>query len=330
MTILISGGLGFVGSHLTERLLQERNDICVVDNLVSSPLMPEAYKVLWGERWTLLDYREMSLQSYEIAFDDRALGAIYHLASPVGPAGVLPLRGYIIREIVDATYSAIELALRHKCRLVYVSSSEVYGGGVEGLCREDMSCVVPIANPSARLEYAIGKLAGEIAVLNTPGLDTVIVRPFNVAGPRQSSKGGFVLPRFVQQALAGEPLTVFGDGSQVRAFTHVADIVDGLILAMQEGKAGEAYNLGNPENKTTILNLAHLVGEAMDWPMSSLPATIHFLDGREVYGPDYREANDKWPDATKAITELGWTPKYSIEQTIQDVITYERSRVHVD
>jgi UDP-glucose 4-epimerase len=342
MTILVTGGAGFIGSHLVERLLSNSHDVRIVDNLSSNPIplaeLKDEIKAAYPDYPTIIQHLEVSIMSVE-SFRNRGSGGqrldgIYHLASPVGPAGILPYAGYIVNYIVNSTYDIIDLALRHKCRLVYVSTSEIYGGGVDGLCSEDTPCVVPISHPTARLEYAIGKLAGEIAVLNTPGLDAVIIRPFNVAGPRQSDKGGFVLPRFVKQALDHEPLTIFGDGTQIRAFTHVSDIVDGLLLAMDKGVSKQAYNLGNPANKTTILELA----TSVVWNVNIATLgyggwhkdNIKFTDGKQVYGPAYSEANDKFPNANKAMVELGWEPKYSMLDIIDDVIAYERSKAHVD
>src|SRR2546426_618831 len=132
-------------------------------------------------------------------------------------------------------------------------------------------------------------------------------------GPHRSGKGGFVLPRFIGQALRGEPITVYGDGSMVRAFTHVADIADGLIAAMARGGSGEAYNLGNPANKTSILDLAQRVLDRVGGP-----SKIDFVDPKELFGPLFEEANDKYPDADKSMSELGWRPKYDIDRVILD------------
>lgn len=322
-TQLVSGGFGFLGSHLTERLLADGDDVRVVDDLRSSPLPLSQLQMEMGAAYARVEFWQEAIEFYA----RRGQGgipvqAIYHLASPVGPAGILPHSGRIVQQIVDSTYAVIRLALMHGCRLIYVSTSEIYNVG--GLCSETTPCVVEIARPSARLEYALGKLAGEIAVLNTPGLDAVIVRPFNLTGRRQSSVGGFVTPRFVQQALAGEALTVFGSGNQLRAFTHVSDAVDGLILAAQKGEGGQAYNIGNPANRIRILELAEKVIE-----LTGSASGITFTDGKKVYGPAYAEASDKYPDSAKAIKLLGWTPRYGVDDTIRDVIEYEKGKLHV-
>jgi nucleoside-diphosphate-sugar epimerase len=312
--ILVTGGLGFIGSHLVETLVGQGHFVVVVDDGSTNVVAPDFIHAI------NYDAQQSGIQSFALRawaeydpFDE-----IYHLASPVGPAGILDRAGEMVEQIVGDTYAVVKVANHSRARLVFVSTSEIYGGGVNGLCREDMPRIVQ-AETTVRLEYAIAKLAAETALINlcrTTPLQAVIVRPFNVAGPRQSAKGGFVLPRFVGQALRGEALTVFGDGSQVRAFTHVADIVEGLLSAMENGKSGTAYNLGNRANKTTILDLARRVIAANGG------GTITFTDGKTVHGPLFAEAADKWPDSTRAVTGLGWLPLRGIDETIMDVIYY--------
>ena len=315
---LVTGGAGFIGGHLVERLLTDGHQVHVVDDLSSNPIPLEQ---LLHE----LDH-PARLGIWTVPIEDfvsdhrRGTGtydAIFHLASPVGPAGILPHAGKIVQQVVDDTYRVIALAKQTGARLIDVSTSEVYGGGQGGLCREDMRYHIP-AQMTARVEYAVAKLAAEAAILNTPDLDAVIVRPFNVAGPRQSATGGFVLPRFVGQALGGGALTVFGTGGQVRAFTHVTDIADGLVRAWLMGTRRTVYNLGNPANRTTILALAErVIGQVGR-------GTISYTSGQTVYGSAYAEADDKWPDSDKARHELDWQPERDIETTIRDVIAYEQ------
>jgi UDP-glucose 4-epimerase len=320
--ILVTGGFGFIGSHLVEDLLKDPNNfVHVVDNLSSNPLPFDYLLKEFGEQ-PRLSYSICSVEEFcnkpQIDLD---FSEIYHLASVVGPAGVLPHAGKIIKMIVNDTYSLIDLALKCGARLLDVSTSEVYGGGREGFCSETMSKIIPSVY-SPRVEYAIAKLAAEAALINTAkvtSLDIVIVRPFNVCGPRQSGVGGFVLPRFIAQALENQNLTVFGDGNQIRAFTNVKDIVEGIILAMRRGKRGEIYNLGNPKNRCTINELADAVIR-----ITGTKGRKIYVDPKSIYGPLYEEANDKFPDAEKAIKELGWQPKYSRDETIQQTVEYFR------
>ncbi len=323
--ILVTGGFGFLGSHLTERLIRDsQNHVHVVDDLSTSPIDLDDYLKQNGKP-SNLTFDVCTIDEYFRRGNVRDFQEIFHLASPVGPAGVLKHAGNMVREIVRDCYTLVDYSLDKRARLLDVSTSEVYGGGQQGYCPESTPKIVP-PNTTVRLEYAIGKLAAETAIINTcrvKPLDARIVRPFNVAGPRQSPKGGFVLPRFIQQLDSGKPLTVFGDGSAVRAFTHVKDMIEGIFLAMERGRIGEAYNVGNPANKTTILDLAKRVVRLM----GAKEDAITFVDPKAIYGPLYEEANDKFPDAQKAATELNWVPKFGIDDTVRDALgEYRRQR----
>jgi len=313
--ILVTGGFGFIGTSLVESLVKDRGvRVHVIDNLSSAPVDVNYFLDEIGRPGNLT-FEITSVQEFFERQAAEKWDEIYHLASPVGPAGVLKHAGNMVRDVVRDSYLIIDYCLRQDCKLLDVSTSEVYGGGQSGYCAETTAKIVP-PKTTIRLEYAIAKLAVETALINTcdaRGLKAAIVRPFNVAGPRQSPKGGFVLPRFIRQAEKDEPLTVFGDGSAIRAFTHVHDMVSGFILVMAKGRYGEAYNIGNPRNKTTILEFAKLVKSSLN---SS--SKIIFVDPKTIYGPTYEEANDKFPDADKAIKELGWNPTGSIDSTIVD------------
>jgi UDP-glucose 4-epimerase len=319
--ILVTGGFGFLGSHLVEALVaDDRNQVHVVDRLSSNPVPLDELLDELGRppnlSFTIEDVRNFAVET-SMVFDE-----IYHLASVVGPAGVIPHASMIVRSVVDSTYAVMDLARRCAARLLDVSTSEVYGGGQGGYCKETFDKIIP-ARTSARLEYAVAKLAAETALLNActvSELDAVIIRPFNISGPRQSGVGGFVLPRFVSLALRDQPLTVFGDGRQLRAFTHVTDTVAGLILGMRYGRRGQAYNIGNPENKCSILDLALEVLE-----VAGSRSEVAFIDPKTVYGPLYEEANEKFPDAAKARIELGWIPKMNRRRTIESTVDYFRA-----
>ncbi len=320
--ILVTGGFGFLGSHLVELLLGDTdNSVHVIDNLSTNPV-PIDDLLKESDSFARLRHSVIDVQGFCKSWRGERYEEIYHLASVVGPAGVLPHAGRIAMSIVNDTIAVANLAMSCGAKLVDVSTSEVYGGGQDGFCSETMSKIVP-AKSSARLEYAVGKLAAETAILNlceTQGLEVRIVRPFNVSGPRQSGKGGFVLPRFIGQAMAEVDITVFGDGRQIRAFTHVKDMVAGIVSAMRKGEKGGVYNLGNPANRCSILELA---GEVQR--ITGARSRIAFVDPRSVYGPLYEEANNKFPDASKAMAELGWSPRYGREQAIKDTFLYMKS-----
>ncbi len=319
--ILVTGGFGFLGSHLVERLLADAEArVHVVDNLSTSPLDHEAYvRRVENPRLT---YDIASIEDFHTRGAFRSFAEIFHLASPVGPVGVLGHAGKIAKSITDDTYRVIDIANLTGARLCDVSTSEIYGGGRDGYCSENDSKIIT-PKISARLEYAVAKLACEIALVNTckvTDLFAVIIRPFNIAGPRQSGRGGFVLPRFIKQCLAGEPLTVYGDGSMIRAFTHVIDVAEGLVRALRHGRRGEAYNIGNPHNKISIRDLAERTVR-----ISASESRIEYVDPKALFGPLFEEANDKYPDADKAIHELGWHPRFDLDTVIRDSVEYIRA-----
>lgn len=320
---LVTGGFGFLGSHLVERLLNDpQTRVHVVDNLVTSPIDVDAFvkNLKAGDRFT---YDKCSVEQYVgKARTGAKFDEIYHLASVVGPVGVLQHAGKIAKSIIDDTYRVVDLAKHDQARLCDVSTSEVYGGGRDGYCSEsDAKIITP--KVSVRLEYAVAKLASEVALVNmsrSQGLHCAIIRPFNIAGPRQAPKGGFVLPRFIRQAIAGEPLTVYGDGKMIRAFTHVKDVVEGIVLATRRGAPGEIYNVGNPANKISIKELAERIVKA-----AGSKSAIDFVDPKQLFGPLFEEANDKFPDSDKASRELGWQPKYDLDTVLRDTIDYIRA-----
>ncbi|HUJ09427.1 MAG TPA: NAD-dependent epimerase/dehydratase family protein [Verrucomicrobiae bacterium] len=314
--ILVTGGFGFLGSHLLEVLLSSpENHIHVVDNLSTNVVDPAEFSRSSGERLT---YDAVSVEEFFTkTARPKQFSEIYHLASVVGPVGVLRHAGNIVRSVVRDTYLLIDYCLATKAKLLDVSTSEVYGGGKEGFCSEDFDKIVP-ANTTIRLEYAVGKLAAETALINTQrtrDLWTVIIRPFNISGKRQRPGGGFVLPRFVSQALKGEPLTVYGDGSQIRAFTHAHDISTGIEAAMALGRPGEAYNLGNPNNRVTILELAQKVIK-----ISGSSSQIQFVDPVKLHGQLFAEAANKFPNSTKAQKELNWRFDIGIDEIVEEAV----------
>jgi UDP-glucose 4-epimerase len=319
--VLVTGGFGFIGSHLVELLLEDsETHVHVVDSLITSPIDVGLYckRIAHPD---LLTYTIGTVKEYLSSPRLPNYDEVYHLASVVGPVGVLGHAGDILLKIAEDTSLVASYAHSMGARVVDVSTSEVYGGGRDGYCSEkDVMIITP--RYSARLEYAVAKLGAEISLINlskSQSLNVTIVRPFNVAGPRQSGEGGFVLPRFIRQALGGEPLTVYGDGQSIRAFTHVRDIADGIVRAMRLGESGEIYNIGNPSNKTTILELAYKVRDVI-----GSSSEIAFIDPKTLWGPMFEEANDKYPDADRAIHHLKWQPSLTLDQIVRDTAEYIR------
>jgi UDP-glucose 4-epimerase len=311
---LVTGGLGFIGSHVARGLLEDpAAHVTVVDNLQGQVLPVEfLIEEITKDRPGQLEAKVQAVADHKPA---RSYDQIFHLASVVGPAAVLNHSGYITESIVRDTYVVVRLAKQCQARLVNVSTSEVYGGGDHGFCQEESPRVIR-GPASARQEYAAGKLACEVAIANLcrdEQLDAITVRPFNVSGVRQLGVGGFVLPRFIAQALLELPLTVFGDGSQVRAFTDVRDVASGIQVAARSGRPGAFYNVGNPANRTTIRELAELVLR-----VTGSSSVIQFTDPKKLYGTRYEDAADKFPDAEKLLA-LGWQPRWEVAQTVAAV-----------
>lgn len=314
---LVTGGLGFVGSHLVDRLLEDGYAVTIVDSLLSNVMPPSHYEqrcqVITG---AIEEVDADLLPAHQNRFDE-----IYHLASVVGPAGVLQHAGEIARTVVASGEAVVDLALSHGARLLVMSTSEVYGRS--GTFRETDNCIIP-GRFTVRLEYAVAKLTSEIAVINrarVTDLKVNVVRPFNIAGPRQLPWGGFVLPRFVIGALTGHPLTVFGTGQQVRAFTDVRDIVSGVVAVMRSEHRSRIFNLGNPANELSIMELALRVREVVG---SRSP--IVNVDPKALFGPLYEEGFDKVPEDTRAREELGWEPRFDLDTTIRDTMKWYAER----
>ncbi len=312
--ILISGGLGFLGSYSIERYKRENWDITIIDNLSTNVIEPDD-SICDGCDVIIDDILNVNWDRFE-HFD-----MILHLASPVGPAGILKHSGKMARYILDDIYWAIDGANKFDCPLIFVSTSEIYGyrEKAEFLKEDDYKLLV--GDFKVRNEYSIAKLLSEIVLDNCAKVSDLkyqIIRPFNISGARQLKNGGFVLPTFVQQALSGEPITVFGDGEQVRAFTHVKDIVDGIYLtSVDEKNMNQIWNIGNKDNVTTINYLAEKVKE-----FTNSDSKIVWVNPKTIHGPLYEEAWDKIPDAEKIKKELGWKTTAAVNEIIKEVIEY--------
>jgi UDP-glucose 4-epimerase len=200
------------------------------------------------------------------------------------------------------------------CPVVFTSTSEVYGSPDQA--NKEVDNLVFYAQYAARREYAVGKFAAENALIPKPARG-IIIRPFNVAGPRQRPDGGFVLPRFVHQALGGSALTVYQPGTQRRTFTHVLDLVEGMWLASLRPEArGQVFNLGNDDNVVDMLTLAQKVIDSVG------NGHVEIVNPMDLHGMAFKEAPEKTADSRKARMELQWTPTRSIDDIVADTIWY--------
>lgn len=291
--ILITGGFGFIGSYCIEKWLEEKWEVFVIDNLSTNVIdfSDDLAKNVNFIQDDIINVKWENLPNFDM---------ILHLASPVGPVGVLKHSGKMARIILDDIYWAIEGSKYNSCPLVFVSTSEIYGHRENKSYLRENDDKVLKGEFTVRNEYAIAKLLSEIVLSNQSKVDKgfryQIIRPFNVTGARQLPDGGFVLPRFVDQALSNEDITVYYSGQQFRAFTWVKDIVEGIYLVSEspENLWNNEWNIGNEINEKTILYLAERVKE-----ISGSNSKIVHIDPRELHGKLFSEAPEKIPNSDK-------------------------------
>lgn len=319
--ILITGGFGFIGTHCIQRWSEAGWKISVIDNLSTNAITP-SHKVASLTSFIKDDITDVkywdALPKYDL---------ILHLASPVGPIGVLKHSGNMARIILDDIYSVIYGAKYNNCPLVFVSTSEIYGHRDDKTYLAEDGDKVFHGDFTVRNEYAAAKLLSEIVLSNTaktdPNFKYQIIRPFNVTGEYQLPDGGFVLPRFVDQALKGEDITVYYSGQQLRAFTWVKDIVEGIFLASNAPSQlwNQEWNIGNEMNEQTILYLAEKVKE-----FSGSVSNIIHVDPKELHGPLFAEAPEKIPNSNKIKEYLCWEATKNVDDVIMEVVEFYRNK----
>lgn len=326
--ILVLGGSGFIGKYLVRTLIQnsEVKEVVVVDDLSSA--LPDWYDIATdqrggGRKEYKVRFIESTVENYA-AFAESDFDQIYHLAAPVGPVGVLKKAGKISTEIVGDLSAMAMLALDCDCPITYISTSEVYGKSAVFNQAEDLDKIVP-SKYTVRLEYGVAKLLGEIMLDNlakTSSLKYTTIRPFNIAGPGQNAALGFVLPRFCQQVLNGEDITVYGDGTNRRTFTHVMDFVNATIAASNCGYYNTVFNIGNPDNQITIAELARKVLELGKRGKS--PSKLSFVNPKTLHGDTFEEAWNKIPSIDRLQALTGFEFKYGTSYIVGDTFEYER------
>jgi len=316
---LVTGGAGFIGSHLAEALLNAGHEVDVIDNLSTGSIRNiDHLKIQPKFEYVIDTLTNEPLLAELIDRND----VVFHFAAAVGVKLIVEQPVHTIETNVHGT----EVVLKHankKKKLVFIAStSEVYGKNLEVPFREDADLVM---GPTVkhRWAYACSKALDEFLALaywKERGLPVIIVRFFNTVGPRQTGQYGMVLPSFVRQALAGEPITVFGDGKQQRSFTYVGDVVGCLLNLVKEKKAiGEVFNIGNSE-EVTILKLAELVKAR-----TGSKSEIVFVPYDKAYEAGFEDMPRRVPDLTKVRKLVGYEPKILLNEIITRVIEYFRS-----
>ncbi|MGK3205781.1 NAD-dependent epimerase/dehydratase family protein [Amycolatopsis sp. MEPSY49] len=318
MRYLITGGAGFIGSHLTEHLLERGHEVVALDNLSTGTLDNLAgFRDNPGFRFVRGSVTDPSAVEACMA----GIDAIFHLAAAVGVFTILDKTMDSLRTNLHGTETMLDAALQHDVPILVASTSEIYGKNTADGLTEDADRIIgsPLKN---RWSYAEAKALDEtFAYLYAVehGLRTVIVRPFNTVGPRQTGRYGMVIPRFVKQALAGEPITVFGDGQQTRCFCHVHDVVPALVALLSDETAyGKVFNLGSTE-QTTIAQLAERVIAA-----TGSASTIAKVPYEEAYGDGYEDMQRRIPDCTRANQQIGFSPTRTLDDIISAVVADRR------
>jgi UDP-glucose 4-epimerase len=316
---LITGGAGFIGSHLAERFLDDGHEVIVLDNLSTGSISNiEHLKGRPGFSYTIDSVTNESLLAELIDRSD----VVFHLAAAVGVKLIVEQPVHTIETNVHGT----EVVLKHankKKKLVFIAStSEVYGKSADVPFREGADLVL---GPSVkhRWAYACSKLIDEFLALaywKEKKLPVIVVRLFNTVGPRQTGQYGMVLPTFVRQALAGHPITVFGDGTQSRSFTYVGDVVEALVRLAHDSRAiGEVFNIGNT-GEVTIADLAVRVRQ-----MAGSCSDIHYIPYDQAYEAGFEDMPRRVPDITKIREYVGYEPKVALDDIIRTVIEHMRA-----
>ena len=319
---LVTGGAGFIGSHLVEGLAARGDRVLVLDDL-STGRLSNLDAALASDG---VEFAEGSvLDAHLVDECMRSVDACVHLAAAVGVQLVVeqPLDSVLLN--VRGAETVLSSAADHARRAVFASTSEVYGkNGGSAPVDEDADRVLGSAR-KGRWGYALSKSLGEFLAYQLHrelGAQTIVVRLFNTVGPRQRGAYGMVLPRFVRQALRGEPLTVYGDGRQTRCFCHVADAVDGILrLLDEEAAVGGIFNIGTQE-QVTIGDLARRVIE-----LSGSESTVSLVPYEEAFGEGFEELGRRVPDTTALEARTGWRPAKTLDDAIYDVIAFERDIV---
>jgi len=316
---LITGGAGFIGSHLAEALLGRGDHVTVIDDLSTGSIRNiQHLKGRPGFAYVIDRVENTSLTAELVDAADQ----VFHLAAAVGVKLIVESPVRTIETNVKTTEVILAAACKKKKKVFVASTSEVYGKSTDVPFREDGDLVLGPTS-RGRWSYACSKAIDEflaIAYWRERHCPTLVGRCFNTVGPRQTGHYGMVVPRFVKQALHDEPLTVYGDGQQRRCFTHVSDAVRAMIALMDSDKTvGEVYNLGS-QQETRIVDLAERVKL-----LTESASEITFVPYEQVYGENFEDMPRRVPSLEKIRKAIGFEPKVGLDETLQSVIEYERS-----
>jgi UDP-glucose 4-epimerase len=317
---LITGGAGFIGSHLAEALLSAGHEVDIIDNLSTGSIRNVGHLKNHPKFKYVID--TLTNEPLLAELIDRN-DVIFHFAAAVGVKLIVEQPVHTIETNVHGTEVVLKHANKKKKLVCLASTSEVYGKNLDVPFREDADLVMG-PTMKHRWAYACSKAIDEFLALaywKEHALPVIIVRFFNTVGPRQTGRYGMVLPSFVRQALAGEPITVFGDGRQQRSFTYIGDVVECLLKLVKEKEAiGGVFNIGNSE-EVTILRLAEMVKA-----QTGSKSDIVFVPYDEAYEAGFEDMPRRVPDLTKVRQLVGYQPKVQLDEIISRVVEYFRTQ----
>src|SRR5262245_9689842 len=321
MRILITGGAGFIGSHLAERLIQRGDEVHVIDDLSTGSIDNiELIKNHINFRYHIDTVRNHRLTAELIDKCD----IVYHLAAAVGVRLIVESPVNTIETNTRGTDVVLSIAGKKRKRVLITSTSEVYGKRDSVPFREDDDLIIG-ATSKGRWSYACSKAIDEflaIAYWKEKRVPTVIARLFNTVGPRQTGRYGMVIPNFVQQALTGQDITVFGDGSQTRCFSHVCDVVKALIkLAEHPNAVGEVYNIGS-DQETTISQLAEKVRQ-----ITESESRLVYVPYDEAYEQGFEDMMRRVPDISKIRKLIDYQPSIDLDGILASIIEFHREKM---
>lgn len=318
---LITGGAGFIGSHLAEKLLKAGQRVTIIDDLSTGRLENiEHLKAYPNFRFAIEDIRNVTVLDRLVSECD----IIYHLAAAVGVQKIVSQPIHTIEVNIGGSEVVLKTAARYRKKVLMASTSEVYGKGVKFPFEEDDDSLLGPTSRS-RWSYAASKAIDEflsLAYHKEVGLPVVVFRLFNTVGPRQSGQYGMVLPRFVRWALRNQPIQVYGDGQQQRCFGNVFDIIEAIHrLSEADGAEGQVFNIGNTE-EVSILGLAELVRDRAD-----SASEISLIPYDQAYEPGFEDFRRRVPSLDKIKRVTGWQPTTALEATIDQIIAYEKEQM---
>lgn len=320
--VLITGGAGFIGSHLAEAALKRGHKVIILDDLSSGSIQ----NLSAIRSHANLEFIPESVLAKNVLAElvDHA-DMIYHLAATVGVFNIIESPVATIMNNIGGTEAVLKMAAKKKKKVLVTSTSEVYGKSVNFPFQEDGDLVFGPSSKS-RWSYAASKMVDEFLALaywRELKVPTVVVRLFNCIGPRQVGRYGMVVPRFLKQALSGQNLTVYGSGQQARCFSYVSDIVDGLmLLANSDNAVGNVFNLGNPA-EISIADLARRIIQ-----ITKADVGIDYIPYEQAYEQGFEDMERRIPDITKANQLVGFSPKVGLDEALYSTYEWFQSQHH--